>query len=268
MHFDLEIAGERLLVISPRAGVERRGLSLLLHGWAISDPRAYADLIDVLTTSGHRVAFPLYQPSNFITDYKRDIRRIMDAGLPGWRQELTLLVGHSAGATVAADLFVEEAGGIAPSRMVLLCAGDGSGPGGERPPPPFRLRWGSILAAEAVLPARRPRVLIVSASDDRQSGAWVSDRLEEYLRGLDTEIPITREVLSPEEGGATAGHFFPLGGSEDYQLPPLVRAVGKTDAYGGRGAGWRQGGAVAAFFKRLRGWIAEPGLEDEGGRPS
>ncbi len=256
LHFPrLHITPGELAIFDARESCEHQGFALLLHGWELFDPRGYSQLIEKLNSSGYTVLFPFYQQNFFLTDFKRRIRQVLDSKLPGWRENINVIVGHSGGASVAVDLFLSEAGLLEPKTIVLLSPGDGSGPNGERPAPLFRLKWKQEDRKKLVLPQRRPVISIITASDDTVTGNWVADKIYEYLHSVDSELVIMRDIIS-SVNDEELGHFFPMGGCSTYQLPKILQRLCKTDSYGGCGEGWPATRIKDDFWKQFQALLA------------
>jgi len=239
---------ERLILIRPDMR-EDSPIALVLHGWGIMHPTAYAGLIEATVAAGYTVAFPLYQTRFFPHRVVDEVRGLLDRNLPLWRDGTELIVGHSAGASTAVDLLVEEGSRLAPRAVFLLSPGDGSDPQGHVLADFLRLHWDEHTSPLPSLPNPRPVVVVLSGARDTVSGQWVAGRIASYLRTLDPAWPVSQGVIADLHACDT--HFWPLGGDSDYRLPWLTQLFTHSSPFGDCAPGWPLDRIDRAFWQRM-----------------
>ena len=117
--------GARGATVFHMRGAGRRPALVFLHGWGLKGPLAYRPWLEHLARTGSTVIVPRYQASlrsrpdralaNAAAGIRAALRRV-----PVRRGDV-VIVGHSAGAALGADLATGiEPSGLAPARGLLL----------------------------------------------------------------------------------------------------------------------------------------------------
>ncbi|WP_298464055.1 hypothetical protein [uncultured Erythrobacter sp.] len=204
---------------------------ILLHAWGVPDPAAYSGLIEYLVNDGRKVHFPLYQRTFLPHSIADKVAKILDADEPSWREHARLLIGHSAGATAGLDLALQELGSSRIEDVILLSPGDGSGPDGKPAATSVKmLEWGQTeLAPDPT--ASLPRFHIFVSKGDWHVGDFTARRIAEYLRTDIPAAPVKLHTL-PDDIGGCSNHFWPLGGTEEFELPQGTQWFAAVDAKG------------------------------------
>lgn len=205
---------------------------VLLHAWGVPSPSAYSGLIAHLLDHGVTVHFPLYQDSFLPHSIADRAVRILDKDAPDWRRTSRMLIGHSAGATASVDLAIRELGSDNISDVILLSPGDGTGPDGKRAATSVgMLEWGKAKVAPSMSP-ELPRFHIFVSRNDTIVGDFTARRIQAFLRrSVRTSNVEWHEI--PENIGGCATHFWPLGGTPNFELARGTQWFARVDGKGG-----------------------------------
>nr|USU32227.1 alpha/beta hydrolase [Methylobacterium sp. OTU13CASTA1] len=211
------------------APAEGRPVAIFLHAWGAPNPQAYGSWIDHLARAGYLVVFPRFQEINRTrpADASANAARLIKSALSDLAgdadakpdEKRIALIGHLAGAPIAANIAADAAGqGLPTPRLVFAIM-----PGGIASDAKAR---GIVLHDLSKI---APETLVVTVIGDRDARAadLAARRLLREANAVTPERKLFLRALSDDHGfpALTATLASPAGADAAYdggalKLPP------------------------------------------------
>lgn len=202
---------------------KNKGRTVLFHGWSMQNPLVFKGIIDKSLTLDETVIIPLFQqslifPKNMLVDTLESLKLLfksIDAS------SNLKIIGHSAGATLAHNIFAISDIFDSAQDIFLVTPGDGSDKNGNTPIKSIIIKTEPLSSDKENVAAN---IKIITVDKDQIASFHTAEKIENALQKKYTNFERI-DILSDRFPDSCVGHFGIMNGGKEKYLYTFTKMV-------------------------------------------
>lgn len=199
------------------------GQTVLFHGWSMQNPLVFKGIIDKSLAAGELVIIPFYQQSLL---FPKDMLGVTVKSLQSMFTSIEApsnlkVIGHSAGATLAYNIFATSDIFDAARQISLITPGDGSDKDGNTPMESIVIETEGISADKENATVD---IKIITVDGDQIASFHTADKIQSALQGSYRNFErIT--IAFDSFPDSCVGHFSIMSGGKEKHLYAFTKMI-------------------------------------------